>query len=59
MNDDKPLTVNHENSKLYASLKQCMLNNENLRREIVEMQMQLVDAAEMIERLTKGMQNGN
>ena len=59
MNDDKPLTVNHENSKLYASLKQCMLNNENLRREIVEMQMQLVDAAEMIERLTKEMQNGN
>lgn len=42
----RPLTVNHENSKLYSALKQCMENNAELR-------MALVESAEMIERLTQ------
>ena len=43
---DKPLVVTHENSMLYASLKQCMKNNEELRQA-------LVDAAETIDKLTQ------
>lgn len=43
---DKPLTVTHENSKLYASLKQCMQNNQELR-------LALLEAAETIDKLTK------
>lgn len=42
----KPLTVNHENSKLYASLKQCMTTNAELR-------IALIEAAETIEKLTQ------
>lgn len=42
----KPLTVNHENSKLYSMLKQCMRNNEELRQALLE-------AAETIEKLTQ------
>lgn len=42
----KPLTVNHENSKLYSMLKQCMCNNEELRQALLE-------AAETIEKLTQ------
>ena len=45
-NIPRPLTVSHENSKLYAALKQCMENNAELR-------MALVESAEMIERLTQ------
>jgi len=48
----KPLTVSHENSKLYAMLKQCMSNNEELRQA-------LVDAAETIDKLTEKLVNGN
>jgi len=46
----KPLTVSHENSKLYAMLKQCMTNNEELRQA-------LVDAAETIDKLTEKLVN--
>mgnify|MGYP000415020704 CR=1 FL=1 len=42
----RPLSVSHENSKLYAMLKQCMANNEELRQALIE-------AAETIEQLTK------
>ena len=42
----RPRTVDHENSKLYAMLKQCMANNEELRQALIE-------AAETIEQLTK------
>ena len=42
----KPLSVSHENSKLYSMLKQCMTNNEELRQA-------LVDAAETIDKLTE------
>ena len=42
----KPLSVTHENSKLYSMLKQCMANNEELRQA-------LVDAAETISKLTE------
>ncbi len=40
-----PRTVTNENLKIYASLKQCMTNNEELRQA-------LVTAAETIERQT-------
>ena len=42
----KPLTVNHENSKLYSMLKQCMANNAELHQAILE-------AAETIDQLTQ------
>jgi site-specific recombinase len=48
----KPRTVNHENSKLYAMLKQCMLNNEELRQALLE-------AAETIEILTQKLMEKN
>jgi len=48
----RPLSVSHENSKLYAMLKQCMSNNEELRQA-------LVDAAETIDKLTEKLVNGN
>lgn len=40
-----PRSVTNENLKIYASLRQCMANNEELRKA-------LVDAAETIERQT-------
>lgn len=43
---DRPLTVNHETSKLYSALRQCMQNNQELRDA-------LLDAAETIEKLTE------
>lgn len=52
MENDKPLTVNHENFKVYAALKQCMMNNEELRQA-------LLDAAQMIERLTAELERKN
>lgn len=48
----KPITVNHENSKLYSMLKQCMENNAILHQEIQLLQMELVRAAETIDKLT-------
>lgn len=45
---DKPLTVNHETSKLYSALRQCMQNNQELRDA-------LLDAAETIEKLTEAL----
>lgn len=42
----KPLTVGHDNSKLYDGLRACMQRN-------AELQQALLDSAEMIERLTK------
>lgn len=41
----RPRTVDHENTKLYSMLKQCMANNEELRQALVE-------AAETIDKLT-------
>lgn len=43
---EAPLTVNHETSKLYSALRQCMQNNQELRDA-------LLDAAETIEKLTE------
>jgi hypothetical protein len=53
MDDLKPMTVNHENSKLYSMLKSCMRQNEELRRQIAEDQQQMLEAAETIENLTR------
>ena len=44
--DLRPKTVTHENSLLWASLKQCMENNAELRKS-------LLDAAEVITRQTE------
>lgn len=44
----KPLTVNHENSKLYSMLKQCMANN-------AELHLSLLEAAETIDMLTQSL----
>lgn len=41
----KPKTVNHENSLLYCSLKECIKTNAELREALVE-------ATEMIFKLT-------
>ena len=41
-----PLTVNHETSKIYAALRQCMRNNQELRTALLE-------AAATIEQLTE------
>jgi len=41
----RPKTVTHENSMLWASLKQCMQHNEELRKA-------LLDAAEVITKQT-------
>ena len=43
---EPPLTVNHESSKLYSALRQCMHNNQELRDALLE-------AAETIELLTE------
>lgn len=43
-----PLTWNHETSKIYSALKQCMANNAMLRNALTE-------AAETIELLTKAL----
>ena len=43
---DRPLTVNHETSKLYSALRQCMQNNQELRDALLE-------AAQTIEMLTE------
>ena len=43
---DPPLTVNHETSKIYAALRQCMKNNQELRTALLE-------AAATIEQLTE------
>ena len=52
MNDDKPLTVNHENFKIYSALKSCMQSNEEMRQA-------LLDATKMIERLTQELEKRN
>lgn len=44
--DCKPLTCNHETTKMYSALKQCMANNELLRNALNE-------AAETIQLLTE------
>ena len=33
---EAPLTVNHETSKLYGALRQCMENNQELRKALIE-----------------------
>lgn len=42
----KPITVNHHNSLLYDSLRQCMANNDELRKALLE-------SAETIEKQIK------
>ncbi len=48
----KPLDVNHHNTLLYTSLRQCMANNAELRDELLK-------AAEMINKLTQMLQEKN
>lgn len=31
-----PLTVNHETSQIYSALRQCMKNNQELRKALIE-----------------------
>ena len=45
---EAPLTVNHETSKLYSALRQCMQNNQELRNALVE-------ATETIQQLTEAL----
>lgn len=44
----KPLTVNHETLKIYGALRQCMQNNQELRKALVE-------ATDTIEKLVKAL----
>jgi len=48
----RPLSVTHENSKLYSMLKQCMTNNAELHNS-------LLDATETIYLLTKALEAKN
>jgi hypothetical protein len=34
--DLRPLTVNHDTLKIYSALRQCMHNNQELRKALVE-----------------------
>ena len=52
-----PLNVGHENSKLYAMLKSCMQQNAELRRQIEADQLEMIDAAETIQKLTRELYN--
>ena len=36
INVKPPLTVNHETSQIYSALRQCMKNNQELRKALVE-----------------------
>ena len=47
-----PLTVNHETTKLYSALKQCMENNKQLREA-------LITATETIQLLTEQLNETN
>lgn len=49
---EAPLTVNHETSKLYSALRQCMENNKQLRDA-------LVTATETIQLLTDKLNETN
>ena len=31
-----PLTINHETTQIYSALRQCMQNNQELRKALVE-----------------------
>ena len=33
---DRPLTINHDTLKIYSALRQCMQNNQELRKALVE-----------------------
>lgn len=48
INVEPPLTVNHETTKIYSALRQCMSNNAMLREALAE-------ATETIELLTKAL----
>lgn len=47
----RPLSVTNENSKIYAALKQCMANNEELRQALVEAAETIDKQTNMIEHL--------
>lgn len=47
-----PLTVNHETSQIYSALRQCMQNNQELRKALVE-------ATETIQQLTEQLNASN
>ena len=47
----RPKTVNHENSMLWASLKQCMENNAELRKSLLEAAEVITRQTELIEEL--------
>lgn len=49
---EAPLTINHETSKLYGALRQCMSNNAELREALLE-------AAQTIELLTEKLNETN
>ena len=47
-----PLTVNHETTQIYSALRQCMKNNQELRKALVE-------ATETIQQLTEALNASN
>lgn len=47
-NCESPLTVNHETLKIYSALRQCMQNNQELRKALIE-------ATDTIEKLVKAL----
>ena len=47
-----PLTINHETSQIYSALRQCMQNNQELRKALVE-------TTETIQQLTEQLNASN
>jgi len=49
----QPKTVNHENSLLWASLKQCMENNSELRAALLDAAKVISEQTDLIEQLQR------
>lgn len=49
----RPKTVTHENSMLWASLRQCMEHNEELRKSLLEAAEVITKQTDLIEELQR------
>lgn len=55
----RPMSVTNENLKIYASLKQCMRNNEELRQALVTAAETITRQTELIEHLHRVLKNAS
>lgn len=54
----RPRSVNNESSLLWASLRQCMTNNEELRQAIMEAAETITKQTDIIEQLHEALDAG-